>query len=123
MFKELETNIMQCTRNIEKLNKLKLQFSKEQGFDEQDGAIVQKYIDKTKKNCQLLKNELKKKQYIYETGILKMEKAITKRHKLLESTSNDVFQNYPELLNYFTDKQRKLSSELKTIKTEIGILS
>lgn len=120
IFAKLDAEIKLLEKQGANLTTLANHVSSE-AFDDEDRRMVhdkQVYIASTKKHLQEV---LDKKKEIYHTQIKTMETRLSHRQAQLETFSkeNTVFQDFPDVLEFFARKQNRLTETLATVREKL----
>ena len=120
MFSKLEQQIKTLTDQQKSIQVLAENLNAD-CFDKEDRAIIQSKLRLIIDTKRQVEESLQKKKEIYQNQIVGMEKQLTQRQKVLESSdqAQTVFVNFPDVLEFFAHKQSELSGSLATIKEQI----
>lgn len=77
-------------------------------YDDEDVKIVKANLLDAQQERKTLQLELNRRQEIYDTRLLGVNRRLDTREKDFESISKQTFQKYPKTLNYFLTKQKML---------------
>lgn len=90
-------------------------------FDAEDVAILELKERQTVERREALQASLDHKRSIYEQQVRGLEQQIQTRERSLDKLNNStqLLQKFPDLLEYFTEKQVRLEAELRQIKREL----
>lgn len=90
-------------------------------FDEEDRRIIQQKLQQISETKAQIEDSLQKKKEIYQTQIIGMEKQLTQRQKIFESCeqTQNLFREFPDVLDFFARKQSNLSDTLTKIKDQL----
>lgn len=86
-------------------------------FDNEDRRMVVNKIQALIIQKDSLEKQLKYRKDIYNTKVKVLEKHVKKRKKLLDGVKN--IQYFPDILDFFAEKQAKMQSELEIVKNQI----
>lgn len=92
-------------------------------FDDEDRQMVSYKIADLKQIRQTAEETLRQKRQIYETQIKQMQIQLDARQTSLETcdTNAVIFQDFPDILQYFVQKQTRLNHSLEQIKKQLSI--
>ncbi len=122
MFAKLETQIASLGEQEKAIGCL-CQKIQSDCFDEEDRKMVQqKFLDicETKRQFEIT---LEKKKEIYQNQIVGLETRLQRRQHVLETfdKQQNVFKEFPDVLEYFARKQSRLNETLTSIKQQLEI--
>lgn len=106
-------------KKYDSLKNLMLTLTNSGCFDEEDMKLVNTKLESEKKYLLQKVKEIEKKRSIYDNALKCVKEMVDTRQTVLENIEDNVFDNYPDILNFFTEKQDSLNNELETIETTI----
>jgi len=120
LFKKLETEIKALTTQETHLKRL-YAMTRKGHFDDEDRKFVQTKIAQLRETKSNLENVLKRKKAIYDSQIKQMEEKLQQRHSELDQfcRQSKVFQDFPDILDYFSSKQARLNAVLNGVKQKL----
>lgn len=121
IFEKLEEEIKQLKSQEESLTRFLKHLDTNENFDTEDKKTVLGKLKQIMLLQQTLQKTLDEKKNIYETQIKQMKAAVDARQKVLENYdhSEQVFQQFPDLLQYFASKQKRLTEVVEEAKTTV----
>ena len=87
-------------------------------FDNEDRQIVQEKLTKVQDLKKQLETNLAKNREIYKNQVQGVEKNLMERENHLQQVDK-AFQEFPDLLLFFTSKQKNLKESLVVITTQL----
>lgn len=120
MFAKLESQMKEVANYENNLKQLSQDILGKE-FDEEDRKIVKIKLDEVILLKNQLSKELNHKQNIYHNQIKSMENKLDQRKIKLDSLSKktNVFQQFPDMLDYFARKQTTLNTTLEKVKNKL----
>lgn len=117
MFERLVLQIASMKTQEERLLKLAEKIQPAGGFDDEDKQVVSSEIKQLHDNLTRLETELKHKKEIYDLYVVAIEQKIQNRTEALNTVKD--FDHFPELLQFFANKQNKLQDSLQAVKVQL----
>lgn len=95
-----------------------IEYLKKHQFDQADIRHTVQVAQKHNTNLERMQMDLKSKCEIYTEQVCKLEDSIKRRKHQLDNFQNakTLYKNFPEILQFFVDKQVKLQSKLSNIQ-------
>lgn len=120
MFKHLEAKVEEIA-SLQNSLEIFLDELKATGFDQEDRARVKEKLVDIKKEKAELQKTLNRKKHVYETQIKEVENQLNEREQHLNKlcAQSDVFRTFPDILNYFAEKQSRLNANLEEIRFQL----
>ena len=120
MFAALEAQLVKVNTQLEEL----IKFSSliiQPCFDKDDQKLVACKVKEVTELKTLLEETLKKRRLIYQTQVCVVEEHIGAREEVFQHSS-ELFDEFPDILEYFVKKQDNLKTNLDGIKTRLQAL-
>ena len=117
MFEPLQRKIADVKAQITVIGNLVAELGPE-CFDDEDRRIVQEKVSQLTETQNEWQADLDRKQNIYETQIRGLESDLAARREVLQKIdeSKQCFRDFPDLLQFFVQKQKRLQKNLLQIK-------
>jgi chromosome segregation ATPase len=114
MFRDMEKNIKDLKGRLTALESLLKEMTDDSNkgvFDPEDINEVNLQYDKKMAELEALEGDYRRKRDYYDTALLAMEQKVETRRQILEKvdTAHRVFDNNPELKDFFINKQALLT--------------
>lgn len=124
LFSKLQEEIEEYDRKLESTKRFLSIIKKNQEaglFDDQDAGWLEEDIADLEEKKRVRVEEYTRRRELYENSIVKMEKILEKRKRIIEDENghSNVLQNRPDLLKKFAEKRATLIKTIKQAKVEL----
>jgi hypothetical protein len=119
-FERLREEINVISARLTQLRDFITEISQKSGFDQEDVERTVQVYKELAMSLQEKEQSLKYREELYTQHIVRLDEMINSRQKFLEKMgSNDLFQTFPELLNFYVEKQATLTDTLEQLKLKL----
>lgn len=119
-FQNLKKEIAQIKHQLENLRQFISEISQNSAFDKTDVEQTSNRYKELAMKLQERETTLKYREDLYEKHIVNLENLISERQRYLElSQQNQLFNQFPDLLEYYVNKQAQLSEQLQGLRTQL----
>ena len=118
MFERLVQQITSMKTQEHRLLKLAEKIEPAGGFDDEDKQVIDHEVRQLQVTLTRLETELKYKKDIYDLYVVAIEHKIQNRTATLNTVKD--FDHFPDLLQFFANKQNKLQDSLQAVKMQLS---